>query len=65
MTTPQATGGGVSALFNTLPAWQLGVVSQVSINDNVSIGRGIPDVAGNASLNSGYMLTVDGMSVGP
>ena len=61
---PQATGGGVSAFFipptYPLPAWQQGVVDQTSINDNTTIGRGVPDVAGNASLNSGYQVSVDG-----
>jgi hypothetical protein len=61
---PQATGGGVSAFFvepaHPLPAWQQGVVTQTSINDG-TIGRGVPDVAGNASVISGYQLTVDGI----
>ena len=60
---PQATGGGVSAFFveptYPLPAWQLNIVTQTSINDGTT-GRGVPDVAGNASVNSGYPLTVDG-----
>jgi Pro-kumamolisin, activation domain len=63
--TPQATGGGVSACFTgSLPAWQQVVSVPVSLNDG-SVGRGVPDVAGNASLNSGYMLTVDSESTGP
>jgi kumamolisin len=59
---PWATGGGVSAFFKALPAWQQGMNIPRSINDG-SIGRGVPDVAGNASLNSGYMLTVNGRSL--
>lgn len=47
-----ATGGGISDLF-ALPAYQTGIVTQPSINDN-HIGRAVPDVAGNASPNSGY-----------
>jgi len=48
-----ATGGGVSALF-PLPAWQTGA--------NVPGGsmRGVPDVAGDASPESGYNVLVDG-----
>jgi hypothetical protein len=65
-TTPQATGGGVSAFFTgSLPSWQQAVDVPLSLNDNTTIGRGVPDVAGNASPNSGYYLTVDGSSTGP
>ena len=65
-TTPQATGGGVSAFFTgSLLSWQQAVNVPPSLNDNTTIGRGVPDVAGNASPNSGYYLTVDGSSTGP
>ena len=61
---PQATGGGVSAYFKGfLPEWQQVVSVPPSINDGVTIGRGIPDVAGNASLNSGYQLTLYSSSI--
>lgn len=53
-----ATGGGVSALFTTLPDWQVGVVSQKMLKTN-AVGRGVPDVAGNASINTGYPVVVD------
>lgn len=56
-----ATGGGISAFFPTLPPWQVGVVSQLSIPGG-AIGRGVPDVAGNASLNSGYYISVGSTS---
>ena len=57
---PMATGGGVSAVFTgSLPAWQEGVGVPVSMRDNTTIGRGVPDVAGNASVNSGYPIVVD------
>jgi kumamolisin len=46
-----ATGGGVSALFPT-PTWQTAVVSGGK--------RGVPDVAGDASPLSGYVVRVDG-----
>jgi kumamolisin len=58
--TPQATGGGISAHFDTVPSWQQGVQVPASINDGVTVGRGVPDVAGNASLRSGYKVSVDG-----
>ena len=58
-----ATGGGVSAFFNTLPPWQAGIVSQRSINAGNVIGRGVPDVAGNASLISGYTISLNSPSL--
>jgi Pro-kumamolisin, activation domain len=57
---PQATGGGVSAVFTgSLPPWQQVVSVPVSKRDNTTIGRGVPDVAGNASVVSGYPIVVD------
>lgn len=47
------TGGGVSALF-ALPAYQSGAGVPVSLNPPHNPGRGVPDVAGNANLVSGY-----------
>jgi len=47
------TGGGVSAFF-PLPSYQSGANVPVNLNDGQP-GRGVPDIAGNASLNSGYM----------
>jgi hypothetical protein len=61
---PQATGGGVSAVFTvangTFPPWQQGLGVPVSKRDGTTIGRGVPDVAGNASVVSGYQIYVDG-----
>lgn len=48
----------MSAFFTTLPDWQVGVVSQKMLKTN-AVGRGVPDVAGNASINSGYSVVVD------
>jgi kumamolisin len=48
-----ATGGGVSAVF-AQPAYQSG------INLNGSSGRGVPDVAGDADPETGYLVRVDG-----
>jgi kumamolisin len=49
----------------SLPPWQQVVTVPKSLNDGTTVGRGVPDVAGNASLNSGYMVTVDGTLIGP
>jgi len=46
------TGGGISDFF-ALPSYQSAAGVPTSINDG-HVGRGVPDVAGNASLNSGY-----------
>lgn len=54
-----ATGGGISDVF-PLPSWQDGVGVPPSVNPGGRIGRGLPDIAGNASPNSGYVLDVDG-----
>jgi kumamolisin len=53
-----AGGGGISAKY-PLPDYQNGIVTQTSLNDN-GVRRGLPDIAGNASQNSGYALWVDG-----
>ncbi len=52
-----ATGGGVSVDF-ALPSWQAnaGVPKSSSANG----GRGVPDVAGDASPETGYNILVDG-----
>ncbi|HEX4039612.1 MAG TPA: S53 family peptidase [Acidobacteriaceae bacterium] len=47
-----ATGGGYSAVF-PLPSWQ----TSAGITGS---GRGVPDVAGDASPESGYNILVDG-----
>jgi kumamolisin len=57
---PRATGGGVSNRFQ-LPSYQQNVNVPMSLNGGQP-GRGIPDVAGNASPNSGYPLTVGGVA---
>jgi kumamolisin len=53
-----ATGGGVSDVF-ALPAWQRGAGVPRSNNPGGRIGRGLPDVAGNASQETGYRVRVD------
>jgi kumamolisin len=56
-----ATGGGVSDVFD-LPAWQAHAGVPPSINPDRRIGRGVPDVAGNASPATGYQVRVDYMT---
>jgi kumamolisin len=46
------TGGGVSDHFRSLPPYQAGAGVPVSLVDG-HVGRGVPDVSGNASYNSG------------
>ncbi len=53
-----ASGGGISDL-NPLPAWQKGIVPP-SVNPGGRIGRGVPDVCGNADPVSGYQVFVGG-----
>jgi Pro-kumamolisin, activation domain/Abnormal spindle-like microcephaly-assoc'd, ASPM-SPD-2-Hydin/Subtilase family len=54
-----ATGGGVSDVYG-LPSWQDNIGVPKSANDNTTVGRGVPDVSGNASPFSGYTLTLYG-----
>ena len=58
-----ATGGGISARFG-VPSYQNGFPIPKRIKTG-TVGRGIPDIAGNASPNSGYPEFVGGSSVGP
>jgi len=57
---PGATGGGISARF-PIPTYQSGLTLPVQ-NVTNKPGRGIPDLAGNASENSGYPLSMQGQS---
>ena len=52
-----ATGGGVSTVF-ALPSWQAN--AGVPKPSSSSGGRGVPDVAGDASPESGYSVMIDG-----
>lgn len=54
-----ATGGGVSDVF-PLPSWQGNAHVPPSANPGGHIGRGVPDVAGNADPATGYQVLVDG-----
>jgi kumamolisin len=57
-----ATGGGVSNFFD-LPTWQANAGVPSSVNPDHHVGRGVPDVAGNADPQTGYQVYVDGQSV--
>jgi kumamolisin len=52
-----ASGGGVSTVF-ALPAWQ--AKAGVPKPTGSASGRGVPDVAGNADPQTGYVVQVDG-----
>jgi hypothetical protein len=58
------SGGGISNAF-ALPAWQSWVNVPASVNPKGHIGRGVPDVSGNADPSSGYMLILNGSQTGP
>ncbi len=54
-----ATGGGVSEVF-PVPSWQASANVPKSVNPGGTKGRGVPDVAGDADLDTGYIIRVDG-----
>ncbi len=65
--TPQgagggATGGGVSYLAG-VQTWQANANVPASVNSDHHQGRGLPDVAGNGSPNSGYDLWLYGKAL--
>jgi kumamolisin len=55
------TGGGVSYLVGPQP-WQGNASVPLSLNPDHHHGRGVPDIAGNASTFSGYVLWIYGKS---
>ncbi len=54
-----ATGGGVSAYF-AQPSYQTGIHMPVPTGSAHSNGRGVPDVAGVADPETGFLILVDG-----
>ncbi len=54
-----ASGGGVSTVF-ALPSWQ--AKANVPKASTSAGGRGVPDVAGDASPETGYNVSFDGQS---
>jgi kumamolisin len=57
-----ATGGGVSAVF-PVPDWQRSATIPPSCNKDEGLGRGVPDVAGDADVATGYLVRVHGQGV--
>jgi kumamolisin len=55
---PGATGGGVSARFQ-VPDYQESVTIPPRVHAGQH-GRGVPDISGNASENSGYLQVIGG-----
>ena len=53
------SGGGISDVFD-LPDYQSNAQVPASANGDGRIGRGVPDVAGDADPNTGYQVRVDG-----
>jgi kumamolisin len=60
-----AGGGGISVVF-PVPTYQQNADIPPSANPNHTVGRGVPDVCGNADPDTGYVVRVDGetMTVG-
>jgi kumamolisin len=56
-----ATGGGISDVF-PLPSYQSNANVPPSANPGGNVGRGVPDVAGDADPTTGYTTLVDGQS---
>jgi len=56
-----ATGGGISDVF-PLPSYQTGAGVPPSANAKHNVGRGVPDVAGDADPTTGYVTLVDGQT---
>jgi kumamolisin len=57
-----ASGGGVSDVF-PLPDWQSSSMIPPSANPGGKKGRGVPDVSGDASPETGYTVRVDGTTI--
>ncbi len=56
------SGGGVSRIFG-LPAYQENAKVPPAVNPAGPVGRGVPDVAGDADPATGYKIQVDGQSL--
>ena len=59
ISTSSATGGGVSDFF-ALPSYQDDAGVPPSANPGGHVGRGVPDVAGDADPSTGYQIRIDG-----
>jgi kumamolisin len=64
-----ATGGGVSDRYKTTPSYQTGAGIQLkSANTPPATGRCIPDIAGNAGVSTGYLVSQppgEGIAIAP
>jgi len=56
---PGSGGGGGISDMNPLPSWQTGIVPP-SVNPGHHVGRGVPDVCGDADPSSGYQIFYGG-----
>jgi kumamolisin len=56
-----STGGGISDFFPK-PAYQASANIPASLNPGKFVGRGLPDVAGDADPVTGYVVYVDGQA---
>lgn len=59
---PGSGGGGGISVMNPLPTWQDGIVPP-SVNPGHPVGRGVPDVTGNADPDSGYPIVYAGKTI--
>ena len=57
-----AGGGGISAVF-PVPDYQQKANIPPSVNATHSVGRGVPDVCGDADPDTGYTVRVDGETI--
>jgi kumamolisin len=57
-----ATGGGISDVF-PVPVWQQNAGVPPSANAGAHVGRGVPDVSGDADPETGYAIRVDGSDI--
>jgi kumamolisin len=56
---PGSGGGGGISDMNLLPSWQKGIVPS-SVNPGHHVGRGVPDVCGDADPSTGYQIFYGG-----
>ncbi len=57
-----ATGGGISDVFPP-PVWQSSANVPPSVNPGNRMGRGVPDISGDADPATGYSVEVDGEAI--
>ena len=57
-----AGGGGISGVF-PVPDYQQNANIPPSVNPTHDVGRGVPDVCGDADPDTGYSVRVDGQSI--